>query len=280
MFRRLFHVILGWYVIWFLVGLAVMAIPYDSPVGHWEDLLFMLLASAVIFLDATRRIGWGVAGIIFLWVTLVSGAIELLGAMTGFPFGDYAYTEKFGPQIMGLPWAIPLAWWVVIYPLIMLTSTLVREGVLRPRFAPIAVALAATAVDVALEPAATKVRDYWFWVGGGAYYEVPWTNFVGWFGTALLIVIPVQYYCARPLRENYTAPGAIFLPLAVLGSVLTTFLVSSLVHELWLASAWIVVLILIIIFCIIRLAWPRREVFMLDQMGRYRKYSDRPNIRC
>ncbi|GHB99461.1 carotenoid biosynthesis protein [Cerasicoccus arenae] len=273
MFRRLFHIILVWYAVWFLVGLVVVAIPYESPVGHWEDLLFMLLAAAVIFMDAVRRIGWGAAGAIFLWIAILSGVVEMLGAMTTYPFGHYSYTGLFGPTIGGvLPWAIPLAWWVVLYPLLLFFSVLSRERMLSSGFVAFSVAFMATAIDLALEPVATIVRGYWIWWGGNGdyYYDVPLQNFLGWFVTAFLIIWPVQHYLGRFLTEGYLSPGAMFLPLAALLSVLASFLVAGLVHGLWLASAWTAFLSLMFALVIFRYAWPRRDVFMLKHEGRYR----------
>ncbi|WP_309381201.1 carotenoid biosynthesis protein [Cerasicoccus frondis] len=272
MFRRLFQVILIWYAIWFLVGLVAVAIPYESPVGHWEDLLFMILASAVIFFDAARRIGWGATIAYFIWIAAVSGGMEMLGAMTGLPFGAYAYTDNFGPRIAGiLPWAIPLAWWVVLYPLLLLMNSMVRnKREPRPGLIALGVAICATGVDLALEPVATIVREYWIWESTGAYYGVPLLNFFGWFITAWIIVFPLQYFMGRILIEGYIAPGAMFLPFAALGSVLASFLIAGMVHGLWLASAWTAFLTLLVTVIVVRFAWPRREVFMMNHQGRYR----------
>jgi len=277
MFRRLFHVVLGWFAIWFVVGLFALAIPYESPVGHFEDFLFMALAAAVIFLDATRRVGWALTGAMFIWVATISGAVELLGAMTGFPFGAYEYTDRFGPTLGGvLPWAIPLAWWVVLYPLLLLMMTLARECMMPRGLVVIGASLGAVAVDLTLEPVATLVRQYWWWEGPGVYYGVPLQNFIAWFGTSLVILGPIQYFVGRTVIDSYRTPGAIFLPLATLTAVLISFLVAGLVNQLWLASGWTFFLTLLMAVLIIRLAWPRRDVFMLDGHGFYRGSDDRP----
>jgi len=269
-FRRIFHLILGWFAIWFTVGLFAVAIPYESPVGHFEDFLFMFLAAAVVFLDATRRIGWGNAAAAFLWVALASGVVEMLGALTGVPFGRYEYTDRFGPRLMGvLPWAIPLAWWVVVYPLYLLMARFARERQVSGVIIAMLVGLAAVLVDVALEPVATLVRGYWHWEGGGSYYGVPWQNFLGWFGTAFVIAGVLHYFMGQTLRENYQAAGSLFLPLLVLASVLVSFLGAALAHGLWLAAGWTVFLTLALAVCIIRFAWPRRDVFLLERLGRY-----------
>jgi len=269
-FRCLFHLILGWYAIWFVVGVFLVALPYESPFGNFEDFLFMFLAAAVIFLDAARRIGWGNTTVAFLWVALASGGIELLGALTGVPFGHYVYTGNFGPQLLGiLPCAIPLAWWVVVFPLYLFIARFSRERKLGGFPIALMVGLAAVAVDFALEPVATLVRGYWVWENGGSYYGVPWQNFLGWFGTAFVIAGVLHYFMGKTIVESYHGAGALFLPLLVLETVLITFLGAGLAHGLWLATAWTAALALLLALVMVRFAWPRRDVFLLDRVGRY-----------
>ena len=49
-----------------------------------------------------------------LIVIVCAYAVEWLGSQTGFPFGNYHYTENFGPTLEGVPLTIPLAWHVVV----------------------------------------------------------------------------------------------------------------------------------------------------------------------
>lgn len=242
---RAFAVFAGWYAIWCLVGFFVVGLSLPKLFGHFEDFLFMLLAAAVIFLDALKRVRWQRLVVAFVWVAVVSAVVEAVGATTGFPFGSYHYTENFGPRIGVLPLAIPLAWWVVIYPLFALAREALpggggRHQVWRKVGLAALVGGAATLVDVALEPMATLVAGYWEWEGGGAWYGVPLQNFAGWFGTAFVIALGLTY-----LLPNQTEKLGGRAPYWVLASVIATCLVAAAANSLWQAASYSLVLLVL-----------------------------------
>lgn len=113
---------------------------------------------------------------------LAAGAIGLLaehaGTRTGRPFGRYAYSDKLGPRVGGVPLLAAAAWAMMARP------AWAAAGPGRLRVPRAAAALAAW--DVFLDP--RMVRDgYWHWPGGGRYEGVPASNFLGWFATGLPI---------------------------------------------------------------------------------------------
>ena len=113
---------------------------------------------------------------------LAAGAIgmvaEQVGTRTGRPFGVYSYSEKLGPRVGGVPLLAAAAWAMMARP----AWSVVGPGPLRvPR-----AAAALAAWDVFLDP--RMVRDgYWTWERGGAYEDVPLSNFAGWFLTGLVV---------------------------------------------------------------------------------------------
>lgn len=115
----------------------------------------------------------------------ISLAAEIIGVSTGWLFGDYVYTERLGPKAFDLvPWLIPCAWLMILYPAWEITRHASVSRLVRPVLA----ALAITAYDLSLDP--RMVADgYWIWHGGGFYFGVPFSNFVGWFVTAWAIGI-------------------------------------------------------------------------------------------
>lgn len=250
----------GWYAIWFCVGLIFVGFNRPSLFGPIEDFLFMFLAGVVLLIDVARKIGWLRALVSFLWVAVVSGGIEAIGAMTGFPFGSYEYTGNFGPRLFGvLPLAIPFAWWALLMPLHICLLRFVEHNWISSRTLPFVVGFFATLIDAALEPVATIERSYWIWSGDGLWYGVPWVNFLGWFGTATLLSFGVQFasgvFLARAYRwENVQA---VVVPLAVLFTIIFTFLLANIVAGFWLAALLSAVLLGV-------------NISALRQMGRFR----------
>ena len=173
--------------IYFSVGVGLMLTRFSPPFGPLSDFLFIFFAALVVFLTEARIIGWGRTLLAFTWVAVVSGIIESIGTLSGFPFGSYSYTEAFGPRLSGLlPLAIPLAWWLVLMPVYRLLESLRQDSTIV--FIAL-VAFVVTAVDLVIEPVAVVIKGYWIWHDGGFYYGVPWTNFFGWVLTAVILSV-------------------------------------------------------------------------------------------
>lgn len=233
-FEPCYRVFAVWYGIWFVVGLFAVGFSFPPLFGHWEDFLFLFLGASILWLRIASAVGTLAALRALLVVAILSGGIEWVGALTGVPFGQYSYSERFGPRLGGvLPLAIPFAWWVAVLPGFLLGLYL------RWRLLPtlLLTATGATLFDVGLEPVATLLRGYWEWRNGGPYYGVPWVNFAGWFGTSAILVLVLWPVLGARARQRLSAlPSLPALGFAVQATVLLTFLLAALINGLWLAA--------------------------------------------
>jgi len=236
------------FAVWFAVGLGFLAAEAGPLLAYWEDFLFIAFGAAVVFLEGSLRFGLARLLAIFGWIAAVSAVIETVGALSGFPFGDYAYTERFGPRLFGvLPLAIPLAWCLIVWPLFLLAGHLVRgKGIASGLARAGLVGLLAMGVDIGLEPVAAWHRQYWVWQGGGIWYGVPAVNFAGWFGSALLIALGLEAAALGRHRGWLREPpaDALVVPHLLLACVLTSFFLVALLHvgapaALALAAVWL-----------------------------------------
>jgi putative membrane protein len=113
---------------------------------------------------------------------LAAGAVGMLaehvGTRTGRPFGRYSYSGRLGPRVAGVPVLAGAAWAMMARP----AWSAVGPGPWRAARA----AAALTAWDVFLDPRMVR-EGYWTWADGGAYEDVPASNFAGWFLTGLVI---------------------------------------------------------------------------------------------
>jgi putative membrane protein len=140
--------------------------------------LFLLTAGLIVLLgEGTTR-----GNVRLVAVALTGFAFEAFGVRFGLPFGEYVYTGVLWPQLLGVPIAIGVAWMV----LVAFASDFACRFRLRPWLASACAALLTTATDLVIDPLAANRLGYWKWAHGGVYYGVPFTNFVGWFITALL----------------------------------------------------------------------------------------------
>jgi len=157
-------------------------VPFVDLCLQYGDPVLILLAFINTHLHATRQ--W-TSGIARRWAAIVvvcAFIIETFGARTGIPFGQYHYTDAFGPVLGLVPLTIPLAWHVVVTNALFLVravaphaSRLVEAGL---------AGLICTAYDFVLEPFATLVKHYWVWKDGA----VPPINYVAWFVLSALLV--------------------------------------------------------------------------------------------
>jgi len=108
-----------------------------------------------------------------------SYGIELVGVRTGWPYGEFSYGVDLGPMLLG---EVPLGLPVFFFPLVLNAYLLVLL-LLGDRAASAAPRLLATLatvilVDLVLDPGAVGIG---FWVyETGAFYGVPWSNYLGW----------------------------------------------------------------------------------------------------
>jgi uncharacterized membrane protein len=149
----------------------------QTPAATRAIVLLMLAASATDAAEARgRRRG--------LSLVSLAGALgmvaEWVGTTTGRPFGRYAYSAKLGPRVRDVPVLAGAAWAMMARPSWVVAGRVARAPA--PRAALAAGAL--TAWDVFLDPRMVR-EGYWRWAGGGAYEDVPLSNFLGWALTGL-----------------------------------------------------------------------------------------------
>ena len=140
--------------------------------------------------------GWVVLGprrtmIFFLVSTSLSLASELIGTGTGWPFGNYEYTDFLGAKVLGrVPFTIPLSWFYLGLAAYVLGGVLAgRMGGRRTFWSLVLGVWLLTAWDLVLDPAMADPGlrvQFWEWHETGPYFGMPIQNLAGWSFTGLL----------------------------------------------------------------------------------------------
>jgi putative membrane protein len=112
--------------------------------------------------------------------------VEWLGTRTGRPFGRYEYTGRLRPTLGGVPVVVPLAWFAMAGPAREVAGA-VLGGRSSRRARVVVGASALTAWDLFLDPQMV-MAGHWRWSSPGGYRGVPLSNFVGWWGTAAVMM--------------------------------------------------------------------------------------------
>jgi putative membrane protein len=175
---------------WSLVGLAVslalsayfVATQPITPALAIVSSISVVLFALPSYLAVVRAKGRGKGALLLLCLGLYALAIESSALATGFPYGDFTYTDVLGNKVLGLtPWTVAFAY----PPLLLLSFVVARrltDGLATThRLAALLglTALLTVACDLVLDPAAVRL-GFWYWDEPGKYYGVPFVNFAGW----------------------------------------------------------------------------------------------------
>ena len=117
--------------------------------------------------------------------------LEYIGSHYGMLFGKYSYTSQLFPQVYDVPLLIPMAWVMMLFSAwgmteFILTPYQARLGKTLPILYPIISGLVFTVWDLYLDPLMVS-QGFWLWEQPGAYYGIPWQNFLGWWLIAMLL---------------------------------------------------------------------------------------------
>ncbi|MBP7998751.1 MAG: carotenoid biosynthesis protein [Chloroflexi bacterium] len=192
-----------------LVGLWLLCMIF-VPIANWvwgaAALRSLIVLSVVLQAGAVLAVvgaawGWRYTLTVAFIVAIITFGVEYVGSHTGWPFGDYTYTELLRPQIGNVPLLIPLAWlmmlpcaWAIAQP---------WRG--RPWLFALISGLALTAWDLFLDPQMAHWQ-LWVWQEPGGYFGIPWQNYWGWLltGTLLTWFIRPRSVPTRPLLLIYS----------------------------------------------------------------------------
>jgi putative membrane protein len=217
--------------------LLATAIAYPLADGAARDAVswtIVLLGSALTVVHAGLSRGWRTGLGVLALTVVVSVVFEAVGLATGFPYGSYGYSDALGPTLLGVPFLVPLAWLMMVWPSWLLAARLV------PGSRPVRIAVAAyvfAAWDVVLDPQLVQA-GYWTWThpapGLPGIDTVPLTNLAGWLLAGAVLMTALDLLVAgRPATLPDHAP-LVALAWMVLGGALA--------HAVWLdlpgSAAW------------------------------------------
>ena len=186
------HLLTGYQAFWIAVTLLMTA----------------FCASSSVLLMGGPRTG------VFVAIGVTLGLFfEALSIRTGFPFGPYYYTDVFGPQFIGVPYIIPLAWYVIVYLSFVLANLMIERrpvAAVTPGRAVVLSLMGAaivTAYDLALDPFMVRKIGAWVMVNPGNYFGEQFRGFAGW----MLVAFSISFLF-RVTHDRFMTPVAGTVP--------------------------------------------------------------------
>lgn len=219
-------------LLWVVPHSEILAIlPAGPTLFQWSmaggGVAYILLGAIAVALYGYRTLGLR-AILIFALLSLgISLSSELLGTTSGFPFGDYSYLDNLGWKIAGLvPFTIPLSWFYMGFSSFVIAHNGIRSACasLAPGWPSSVVpsigsvilgAVLLTSWDFVLDPAMSQTSlPFWYWHEPGAFYGMPYQNFVGWLGTGA-VFMTISLASWRFFRVNLPSQLSVDVPLTV-----------------------------------------------------------------
>lgn len=166
--------------IWFVVMVAVPILRwvFGSGAERVGISLGVLAQAGLVVYVLSFHLDFPRLGLTALAIPLLGWLAEFIGSKTGFPFGDYSYTDVLHPQVGQVPVIIPLAWLMMMPPAWTVAELIVGHD--HRLLSAIVAGAAFTAWDFFLDPQMVG-WGFWRWHRKGGYFGIPWINFLGWF---------------------------------------------------------------------------------------------------
>lgn len=149
-----------------------------APLASAISIVLFALPS---YIGAIRQRGFGKALMLIVALGLFGLVFESVSVKTGYPYGQFVYSDTLGYKIFGLtPWTVAFA-----YPPLVLGAFWLASKITKTGMRIVLTALFALALDIVLDPALTRM-GIWQWAKAGPFYGVPLMNFGGWFVSGLI----------------------------------------------------------------------------------------------
>jgi carotene biosynthesis associated membrane protein len=171
---------------------------------------FMTMLAILPVLMYGSSLGYWRLGGFIVWGCAVGAASELIGTTgllsignVSLPFGEYQYTQWLGPKIAGhVPYFIPPSWFAMA-----LVSMDLARRVTKARWGAVLLGAVFMVIwDVSLDPAMNEAFPFWQYAADGFFFGMPFSNWCGWFGVTLIIMIGYEWMRGEDEIQNDWAP--------------------------------------------------------------------------
>ena len=183
----------GFFVIFYLVGIAGMLLPFSFPL--FVKLIPVALILSSVALAFFHRTFDTKTITVFISIYLIGFFVEVIGVNTGLIFGGYSYGESLGLKVFNTPLIIGLNWLLLVY----VTASVLEKFNLPAPAKVILSALMMLSYDLIIEQIAPRI-DMWNWQSE----MIPLNNYVAWFFLALVFHAAIQAFGIK--TKNRLAP--------------------------------------------------------------------------
>jgi uncharacterized membrane protein len=167
----------------------------------------VLCMALFTFIHGIRKYGTKRMIVFFLFTFAISWSYETCSILTGFPFGNYYYSDALGPKLWLVPLLIMPAYFTVCYLSWMIAHVLLDKfqasfNKMMVFAVPLTASFLMVMWDASMDPVRATISHTWVWEDGGVYFGVPFKNFTGWFLCVYTILQTLAFYLRSQLKNN------------------------------------------------------------------------------
>lgn len=220
----------------FISGFFVATFPVKPELAHVSS-IFVLFMAAPSYLALCRWVGWKQGVLVLAALAAYAVVVEFIAVKTGLPYGEFEHFDKIGYRLFGVvPWTVPFAW----TPLVLASYALAARWTQSTLARLLVSALLLVAIDLLLDPGAVA-QKFWLYSRDGVlgigplgyrFYDVPLSNFLGWFLTGILA--SAVLHRSLPASRSDAVPARGLLSSAFL--VLSFWTSVAIWMQLWLPA--------------------------------------------
>ncbi len=230
---------------WIYPSSLFLLVTNQVPAGtEWMASLMLVLEGIVAI--AWVIINYGTKRGLLSGLALIAVAflVEAVGVTTGFPFGEYIYTDVLSPKLFIVPVGIMFAWVMIVLASFFTARMILKY--FRPEAGVSQLLILSTFLavssDLLMEPVAFHIQGYWLWSGDSSlgYYGVPISNFIAWSVISMLMVsllIKITGAGAPDPGSHKENPRFSFIPPMLYMMNLVMFASINISYKFYLAGA-------------------------------------------
>jgi len=173
-------------VILTVLAFFTTAFPLNSKYSGVSS-IFVLLFALPSYYGLVKTYAYKQALLCIVVMSTFALVLENLAVVTGFPYGKFEYGALIGKTLGFVPWTVGFGWTPILFGAYSLTQRLFPQRSILLKVLSSAVLM--MLFDITLDPGSVAL-GFWTWQHPGNFYQVPWSNFIGWlvssfFGTFL-----------------------------------------------------------------------------------------------
>ncbi len=181
------------FVIFYLVGIAGMLLPFSFPL--FVKLIPVALILSSVALAFYHKSFDAKTLAVFISIYLIGFFVEVAGVNTGLIFGNYTYGDSLGIKAFNTPLIIGLNWLLLVY----ISASVLEKTNLHVTVKVIFSALMMLGYDLIIEQIA-PLLNMWNWQNE----MVPLNNYIAWFFLAVVFHAAIQVFGIK--TKNKLAP--------------------------------------------------------------------------